>query len=108
MFFVFSMDKKVKKFSSINYEEKDVIGQLNKRFKYTEQNVIDDIASSIKSIAETTKSIGKNHEVFLEVNKALVLFLLEREKENKEKFCNLTQDTTLEQQLENTSSKSIR
>ncbi|KAK2587277.1 hypothetical protein KPH14_003007 [Odynerus spinipes] len=98
------MDQRAKKYSDIDYEEEDIIGQINKRFKQTKQGLIDDIASSIESVAKSTKSISENHAVFLEVNKALTLFLLETERKKKEiNFAQTTSTSSVQERLENTS-----
>lgn len=41
------MNQDSRKYTNIDYEKDDVIGQINKRFKYSQQGILDDIASSI-------------------------------------------------------------
>ncbi|KAL2738894.1 uncharacterized protein V1478_001460 [Vespula squamosa] len=102
------MNRDTKRYTNIDYEKDDVIAQINKRFKYSQQGILDDIAYSIESIAESMQSINENHSVFLEVNKALTLFLLEIEKKQKERNLKEIESLSNKERLENTpSDKSI-
>ncbi|KAF7384516.1 hypothetical protein HZH68_014128 [Vespula germanica] len=99
------MNQDSRRYTNIDYEKDDVIGQINKRFKYSQQGILDDIASSIESIAESMQSINENHSVFLEVNKALTLFLLETEKKQKERNFKEIESLSCKERLENTPSE---
>ncbi|XP_035741960.1 uncharacterized protein LOC118450356 [Vespa mandarinia] len=99
------MNRDIKRYTNIDYEKDDVMAQINKRFKYSQQGILDDIASSIESIAESMQSINENHSVFLEVNKALTLFLLKIEKKQKEKNFKEIESMSVKERLENTPSE---
>lgn len=51
------------------------------------------------------QSINENHSVFLEVNKALTLFLLETEKKQKERNFKEIESLSCKERLENTPSE---
>lgn len=48
------MNREIKRYTNIDYESDDVLGQITKRFKYTEQGILDDIASSIGTYLKRT------------------------------------------------------
>ncbi|XP_015185304.1 PREDICTED: uncharacterized protein LOC107071110 [Polistes dominula] len=76
------------KFSSIDYAKGNVIEQINKQFKYSDKQIIDEIVDSIESINESMESINQNQDMFLKVNKALSLYVAKCEKERKERNFN--------------------
>ncbi|XP_046835529.1 uncharacterized protein LOC124431537 [Vespa crabro] len=99
------MSRDIKRYTNIDYEKDDIMAQINKRFKYSQQGILDDIASSIESIADSMQSINENHSVFLEVNKALTLFLLKIEKKQKERNFKEIESISVKERLENTPSE---
>lgn len=78
------------KYSNIDYKKDNIIEQINKHFKDSDDRILDEIAYSIESITKSMESIQKNHIKFLKVNKALALYVAKIEKERKERICKET------------------
>ncbi|CAL1685346.1 unnamed protein product [Lasius platythorax] len=61
----------------------DVTEQQKKRFKFTEEMAIADIASSIGHITKSIESMSESYSKILKINKNVVTYLQKAEKREK-------------------------
>ncbi|KAI4495982.1 hypothetical protein M0802_008197 [Mischocyttarus mexicanus] len=94
------MEPKENNYSDIDYKKGNVMEQITKYFKNTDENILEDIVHSIESITNSMESIQENHLVFLKINKALALYVVEIEEErNKNIHKELVTVESLEKNL---------